>query len=60
MGLLIKLLLIELETPGGVSPVKTLPWQFHAEEAALLLGEHCYQRGPCTAGMSSLAEEQGY
>lgn len=46
MGLLLKFLFNELETPGRGSPVKNLPWQFYAGEAALPLGSTAVREGP--------------
>lgn len=59
VGLLFVLLFNELETPGCVSPGKTA-LEVSCWRNSVASGEHCYQKGPCTVNMSSLAEEQGY
>lgn len=46
MGWLFKLLFNELETSGRGSPVKNLPWQIYAGEAALLLGSTAIREDP--------------
>lgn len=46
VGLLLKFLFNDLETPSCVSPVKNLPWQFYAGGAALLLGSTAAREDP--------------
>lgn len=46
MGPLFKLLFNELEAPVRGSPVKNVPWQFYAGEAALAPGSIAVREAP--------------